>query len=145
MPSDAVAGVAGHGKTQLTRPDRAPLGTTRAASPALVGLDGVLDLDVVPRAEPDAALEALADLGRVILEPAQRVDLQVVVDDHPAAQQPSLGVPPDLAGLRTMQPAMLPNLEERKISRTSAVPVCTSSNSGLSMPLSAASTSSMAW
>ena len=40
---------------------------------------------------------------------------------------------------------MLPNLLDRKISRISAVPSWTSSNSGLSMPLSAASISSMAW
>ncbi|MNW56334.1 hypothetical protein D3C74_340440 [compost metagenome] len=46
---------------------------------------------------------------------------------------------------RTIEPAMFPNLEERKTSRISAVPSCTSSYSGLSMPLSAASTSSIAW
>ena len=46
--------------------------------------------------------------------------------------------------LRTIEPAMLPNLEERKISRISAEPSSTSSYSGLSMPLSAYSTSSMA-
>ena len=46
---------------------------------------------------------------------------------------------------RTRQPAMLPNLEDRKTSRTSAVPSWTSSYSGLSMPLRAASTSSIAW
>ncbi|MNC81823.1 hypothetical protein D3C75_1350790 [compost metagenome] len=46
---------------------------------------------------------------------------------------------------RTIDPAMLPNLEERNTSRTSAVPSCTSSYSGLSMPLRAASTSSIAW
>ena len=40
---------------------------------------------------------------------------------------------------------MLPNLEERKTSRTSAVPSWASSYSGLSMPLRAASTSSIAW
>ena len=40
---------------------------------------------------------------------------------------------------------MLPNLDERNTSRTSAVPSCASSYSGLSMPLSAASISSIAW
>ena len=40
---------------------------------------------------------------------------------------------------------MLPNRLERKIARISALPSGTSSYSGLSMPLSAASTSSMAW
>jgi hypothetical protein len=46
---------------------------------------------------------------------------------------------------RTIQPEMLPTRDERKISRISALPCSTSSNSGLSRPLSAASTSSMAW
>ena len=44
-----------------------------------------------------------------------------------------------------MQPAMLPILLERKMARISALPSETSSYSGLSMPLSAASISSMAW
>src|SRR6202043_2424942 len=44
--------------------------------PHLERLDDITDPDVVV-AEPDAALEALADLGRVILEPAQRLDGQV--------------------------------------------------------------------
>src|SRR5690606_16913521 len=46
---------------------------------------------------------------------------------------------------RTTEPAMLPNFEERKTWRISAVPSWTSSYSGLSMPLRAASTSSIAW
>ena len=46
---------------------------------------------------------------------------------------------------RTIEPAMLPNFEDRKTSRISAVPVETSSNSGLSMPLSEFSMSSIAW
>ncbi len=50
-----------------------------------------------------------------------------------------------ISPLRTIDPAMLPNLLERKISRISAVPSSTSSNSGLSMPLRAASISSIAW
>jgi hypothetical protein len=45
---------------------------------------------------------------------------------------------------RTIEPAMLPNFEERNTSRTSAVPSCTSSYSGLSMPLRASSISSIA-
>ena len=44
-----------------------------------------------------------------------------------------------------MQPEMLPTLDERNTSRISAVPSSASSYSGLSIPLSAASTSSMAW
>ena len=46
---------------------------------------------------------------------------------------------------RTIQPGMLPSLDDRKTSRISAEPSATSSYSGLSMPLRAASTSSMAW
>ena len=40
---------------------------------------------------------------------------------------------------------MVPNFEDLKTSRTWAEPSCTSSYSGLSMPRSAASTSSIAW
>ncbi|CAM5551931.1 hypothetical protein SALBM311S_10339 [Streptomyces alboniger] len=40
---------------------------------------------------------------------------------------------------------MLPSLDDLKTSRISAVPSSTSSYSGLSMPLRAASISSMAW
>ena len=47
--------------------------------------------------------------------------------------------------LVTMQPAMLPSRDERKIARISAWPRVDSSNSGLSMPLRAASISSIAW
>ena len=46
--------------------------------------------------------------------------------------------------LRTIAPAMLPNFDERNTSRISATPDCTSSNSGLSRPLSDCSTSSIA-
>src|SRR3954471_4954322 len=61
----------------------------------LEGLDDVLDLDVVERPETDTALVALADLGHVVLEPAQRLDREVVGDDHAVADQPGLGVPGD--------------------------------------------------
>ena len=47
--------------------------------------------------------------------------------------------------LRTKQPAILPMRGTPKISRTSASPVTTSSNSGLSMPSSALLTSSSTW
>src|SRR6478752_3352284 len=66
--------------------------------PHLVGLDAVLQLDVVPRTQADAAFEALADLGDVVLEPAERIDLQVVVEHHTTAQQPGPGIPADLPG-----------------------------------------------
>jgi hypothetical protein len=45
----------------------------------------------------------------------------------------------------TMHPAMVPTREDRKTSRTSARPSATSSYSGLSMPFSACSISSIAW
>ena len=50
-----------------------------------------------------------------------------------------------ISPLLTIDPAMLPNLDERKISRISAEPVSRSSYSGLSMPLRASSISSIAW
>src|ERR1700722_12744647 len=65
--------------------------------PHLEGLDGVLDPDVVV-ADADTALEALADLGRVVLEPAQRVDAEVVRDHHAVPDQPRLAVAGDRAG-----------------------------------------------
>src|SRR5689334_6860441 len=58
-------------------------------------LDHVADRDVVVVAERDTALEALADLGRVVLEPAQAGDRQVVRHDRPVADEPRLGVAPD--------------------------------------------------
>src|SRR3954451_476271 len=63
----------------------------------LEGLDDVLDLDVVERPEADTALVALAHLGDVVLEPAQRLHGQVVGDDDAVAQQPGLEVPVDRA------------------------------------------------
>src|SRR5205823_11897082 len=53
-------------------PDRHPRRSAPRLLPHLVGVDHVLDVDVaVPDA--DAALEALPDLGHVLLEPPQRV------------------------------------------------------------------------
>src|SRR5262249_3866492 len=66
--------------------------------PHLEGLDDVADLDVAV-ADPDTALEALADLGRVILEPAERGHREVVGDDHTVTDQPRLAVAVDRAGL----------------------------------------------
>ena len=60
--------------------------------PQLERLDDVVDLDVVERTKPDTALEALANLGRVILEPLQRLDREVVGDDRAVANQPGLAV-----------------------------------------------------
>ena len=53
---------------------RAAPGLGARLFPHLVGLDGVLDLDVVPGAKADTAFEALADLGGIVLEPLERVD-----------------------------------------------------------------------
>src|SRR5699024_4685992 len=53
--------------------------------------------DVVEAAQADAALEALADLRRIVLEPAQRLDREVVAHDHAVARQARLRVPLDEA------------------------------------------------
>src|SRR5580693_1116320 len=63
----------------------------------LEGLDRVLDPDVAV-ADADAALVALADFGRVILEPAQRVHREVVGDHHAVPDQPRLAVAVDRSG-----------------------------------------------
>src|SRR5215467_6596133 len=76
---------------------RAPLLSGSRLLPHLERLDHVADLDVVV-ADADAALEALADLGRVVLEPAQRVDGEVVRDHHAVADQAGLAVAGDRAG-----------------------------------------------
>src|ERR1700722_3215239 len=65
--------------------------------PHLERLDDVLDPDVVV-ADADAALEALADLGHVVLEPAQALDREVVGDDHAVPDDPRLAVAGDQAG-----------------------------------------------
>src|SRR5208282_6101330 len=57
--------------------------------PHLEGLDRVPDPDVVV-ADADTALVALADLGRVLLEPPQRLHRQVVGDHHAVPGQPRL-------------------------------------------------------
>src|SRR5690242_21035212 len=64
----------------------------------LVGLDHVLDLEVVERAQVDAALEALANLGDVVLEPAQAGNLDVLTDDDASPGDPGPGTAPDLPG-----------------------------------------------
>src|SRR5580693_711353 len=64
--------------------------------PHLERLDHVTDLDVAVT-ESDAALEALPDLGRVVLEPAQRIDAEVVRDDDAVADEAGLAVAGDRA------------------------------------------------
>src|SRR5215469_17385069 len=62
--------------------------------PHLVGLDHVLDMDVVV-ADADAALEALADLGHVLLEPAQGVHAEVPRHHDAVADQTCLAAAGD--------------------------------------------------
>src|SRR6476660_4415498 len=63
----------------------------------LEGLDDVVDLDVVERPEADTALVALADLGRVVLEPAEGLHRQVVGDHGTVTHEPCLRVADDRA------------------------------------------------
>src|SRR3954468_22688815 len=61
----------------------------------LEGLDDVVDRDVVVVAERDTALETFTHLGRVVLEPPQPRDGEVVGDDDAVTHQPRLGVAHD--------------------------------------------------
>src|SRR4051794_38765012 len=94
-------GGGGGGGAGLPRRSPAPRARPVASAAGLLAqlerLDDVLVLDVVVRPQSDAALEALADLGDVVLEPPQRVDEEIVVDHDARPQQPRLRVPPDLA------------------------------------------------
>src|SRR6185437_15547684 len=65
--------------------------------PHLERLDDVLDPNVAV-ADADTALVALADLGHVLLEPAQAFDREVVGDDHAVPDDPRLAVARDRAG-----------------------------------------------
>ena len=62
----------------------------------LVGLDDVLDLDVVEVAEVDTALEPLTDLGDVVLEATQPGDLDALGNDRTVTDDPRLGAALDL-------------------------------------------------
>src|SRR6202167_758728 len=77
------------------RPDQDPSGPWLL--PHLVRLDRVFDPDVVV-ADTDTAFVALADLGRVVLEPAQRIHRQAVGDHHAVPDQPRLAAAMDRAG-----------------------------------------------
>src|SRR5699024_6474904 len=57
----------------------------------LVGGDEVLELQVVVRAQVDAALVALADLGDIVLEASQTGDLDVLGDHRALAGDARLG------------------------------------------------------
>src|SRR6516162_7837111 len=76
----------------VTRPRSAP-----RLLPHLVGLDHVLDLDVAVT-DADAALVALADLGHVLLEPAQRLDREALLHHDAVADQARLAATADRAG-----------------------------------------------
>src|ERR1700726_1920768 len=65
--------------------------------PHLEGLDRVLDAQIAVT-DADTALVALADLGRVVLEPPQRVHREVVGDDNAVPDQPRLAVAVDRSG-----------------------------------------------
>src|SRR6266571_4096942 len=56
--------------------------------PHLERLDHIADLDVAV-ADPDTALEALADLGGVVFEPAQRLDREAVGNHDAVPDQAS--------------------------------------------------------
>src|SRR5690606_28772961 len=96
-PSSESIGV---GAPLLTRKTvRRPAVTTNESGANLLDhfdrLDLVPDLDVVEPPEPDPALEALADLGDVVLEPAQRLDREPVGDHDAVADDPGLRVARD--------------------------------------------------
>src|SRR6478609_10808330 len=82
--------------------------------PHLEGLDDVADLDVVEVTEVDTALEALADLGDVVLEATQAGDLEALGHDDTVADDASLGASLDLARAddRTGDRAELGGLED---------------------------------
>src|SRR6478735_4365947 len=63
--------------------------------PHLEALHDVALLDVVEAAERQTALEALADLGHVVLLPAQRRQVEVVGRHVAVADEPRLGVATD--------------------------------------------------
>src|SRR5258706_4087023 len=63
--------------------------------PHLERLDDVADLDVVVVAQGQTALETLADLGGVVLEPLERGDGEILRHHRTVAQEPGLGVAAD--------------------------------------------------
>src|SRR3954464_11012921 len=79
------------------RGGRGPFSVARLVAD-LEGLDDVLDLDVVERPQADTALVTFADLGHVVLEPAQRLDREVVGDEDAVTDDAGLRVPVDRAG-----------------------------------------------
>src|SRR4051794_27035387 len=102
----AVSDPVNTGYLLLLRMNRARAGISRGPGPGSVArlladlerLDDVLDLDIVERPQADTALVALANLGDVVLEAAQRFHREVVGDDHAVADHAGLRVPVDRAG-----------------------------------------------
>src|SRR6185503_788240 len=83
-------------RTSTFRPARAV--TELSAARLLAELerpDDVTDLDVVEVVDGQTALDALADLGCVVLEPLQRRQLGVVDDHRAVSDQSDLRVAPD--------------------------------------------------
>src|SRR5690606_650043 len=63
--------------------------------PRLEALHDIADLDVAVALEHETALEALADLGHVVLLPPQRGEVGALDHHGTVAQQPHLGVAAD--------------------------------------------------
>ena len=61
-------------------------------------VDHVVNPDVIEATEVDTALEALANLGHIVLEATQTGDLDALADDHAGTKYPCLGAALDLAG-----------------------------------------------
>jgi hypothetical protein len=110
----------------------------------LEGLDDVIDLHVAVVAEVDTAFIAFANLSRVVLEAAEGRHREIVRHHDSITHQSRLGVAADLA---TLDQAAGDRAELRRLEDLADLggAELTSSNSGFSMPLRAASTSSIAW
>src|SRR4051812_38470905 len=82
---------------QTVTPDvtRALLRLAAGLLAELERLDDIADPDVVVVLHRQTTLEALADLGCVVLEPLERGQLAVLDDHRAVADQPDLRVPPD--------------------------------------------------
>src|SRR3954468_3067705 len=101
----AVSDPVNTGYLLLLRMNRARAGISRGPGPGSVArllahlerLDDVLDLDVVERPQADTALVALADLGRVVLEPAEGLHRQIVGDHGTVTHETRLRVAHDRA------------------------------------------------
>lgn len=106
------------------------------------GFDRIPDLDVVETVDSDPAFVALGDILDVVLETAKRSDL-AFEDNDPVANDSDFVVSRDLAvgNVRAGDDLAAGILN---VSRTSAVPVTFSTNSGSSIPSIACLTSSIA-